>query len=80
MEALARIAHQQWNKERVRALRCVNLKKAIQARLAKIQKRKAMLKRRGDAIRRYHALKKATPPDPLDVDTEPEDEIIETDE
>jgi hypothetical protein len=74
MDILAQIAQQQL-KERVRAKRCVNLKKAIQVRLAKIKARKAMLKKRGDAIRRYHAMKKV-----LDIDTEPEDEIIETDE
>jgi hypothetical protein len=74
MDILAQIAHQQL-KERIRAKRCVNLKKAIQVRLAKRQARKAMLDKRADAIRRYHAARKV-----LEADTEPEDEIIETDE
>ena len=77
MDTLAFIA-EQLLKDRVRAKRCVNLKKAVQVRLAKRQERKAMLKKRGDAIRRYHAAQKTQ--NVLDVDTEPEDEIIETDE
>jgi hypothetical protein len=78
MDTLARIAYQEWKKQQLRALRCENLKKAIQVRLARIQSRKVMLKKRADNIRRYHAAQKAQKA--LDQDTEPEDEIIETDE
>lgn len=74
MDALAQVAHKLLDK-RLHALRCVNLKKAIQVRNAKRQARKAMLDKRADAIRRYHAARKV-----LEADTEPEDEIIETDE
>jgi hypothetical protein len=78
MDILAHLAHQQWKKEQLRALRCKNLEKGLQVRRAKKTARETMLKKRADAIRRYHAAQKAQKA--LDVDTEPEDEIIETDE
>lgn len=81
MDILAHLAHQQWKKEQLRALRCENLKKGLQVRHAKKTARETMLKKRADAIRRYHAAQKAQKAQAvLEYDTEPEDEIIETDE